>query len=203
MKKLAITLSAFVMCSVMGVSAAEVPVGCPILRTTPCAAAPVVRSDCPTAFQAVEESPCQITTPGMTKNDYMAMRCELYKKLCMNQTQALKAQAIDNKYFDEIEQLEQCYVQEKCKLEKLKCAKACREEIKCQNEKVKDLKDRIKKKQGEYCECFKSILTSCQLKDFKKMHKDYDCTCKKKVPNVECQCGCEDRCKDDCGCGCR
>lgn len=203
MKKLAITLTAFVLCS-MGGYCAEIPINCPVLRPgpAPCAAAPMVKSDCPDAFQSQTDRPCQVTTPCMTKSDYMSMRCELYKKLCLNQNQTVKAQAIDNKYFDEIEQLKECYVQEKCKYEKLKCAKACRQEIRCQKDKMNDAKDRLKKKQEEYCDCFKALLTSCQLKDFKKMHKDYDCTCKKKVPDVQYSCDCEDRCKDDCGCGC-
>ena len=102
MKKFAITLTAVIFCS-MPVYSVEIPISCPVLRTTPCPAAPIVKSDCPDAFQSQNDCPCQVTTPCMTKSDYLAMRCELYKKLCLNQNQTLKAQAVDNKYFDEIE----------------------------------------------------------------------------------------------------
>ena len=84
MKKLAITLTAFVLCS-MGGYCTEIPINCPVLRPgpAPCAAAPMVKSDCPDAFQSQTDRPCQVTTPCMTKSDYMSMRCELYKKLCL------------------------------------------------------------------------------------------------------------------------
>lgn len=189
MKKLAITLTALLVCAVSSASYAACPVKQPC---DPCNVK--TKSDCPQAFDV--QPACD---PCAEKQAYMENRQDLYCKLQLNQQQVLQAKNVDSKYYDELYKLKECYKAEKCKLDKMKCEGACKDEIKCQKDKVKALKKDIKDKQKQYCECFKSILNKCQLDKFKKCKADYNCTCKSTLPEVNCDC-CDPCEKTDCGC---
>lgn len=198
MKKLAITLSAAMLCSVMSVCAAPssvIPTSCPVKSSTcplqkPCNTCekPECKNDCAPkcdpapVFNTCEEIQCW-------KTKYFEKRCKTYTELGLTQEQRVKARCVDEKFFDEIAPLKMCLKQEKAKLKEMKCKKCCKEDIKAQKEKVKDLKAEIKDKKKQHEKCFEELLNSCQKTSYNKMKKD---KCKEhKEPKCDCDCGCK------------
>ena len=53
----------------------------------------------------------------------------------------------------------------------MECNNACKSDIKCQKEKVRDLKNQIKAKERAHKDAFMCILNDCQKKDYKKICK--------------------------------
>lgn len=175
------------MCSIMSVCAAPspvVPVGCPLKE--PCA----TEKPCPTTCEQpyLEEDMCTI------KQRFLDKRCDLYQRLCLSDSQIEQAKCLDEKFFADFYPLKKCYCDEKRKLKEMECNKACDKDIKCQKEKVRDLKKQIKEKKKSYKANFMCILNECQKKKFKKMKKDKcknkkdECACEN---TYECACGCE------------
>lgn len=188
MKKLAITLSAAMLCSVMSVCAAPssvIPVGCP-LKAEPCKTEkpcdPCVKPEpCDNApvFNACEEI-------QQWKLKYCEKRVCIYNKLKLTQEERVKAKCIDDKYFDEIAALKMCCKKESAKLKEMKCKKCSWKEKHEQKQKVKDLKNDIKDKKKEHNECFMKILNKCQKDEYKKL---MDEKCKKHgEPKCDCEC---------------
>lgn len=178
MKKLAITLSAALMCSMLNASAETmqriVPVGCPL------------KQPCPVAQPCEQPAPVCEDECAAKKQMFMDKRCALYKKLCLTQNQVTQAKCIDEKFFDEICPLKECYKKEKCKLKDMECKKACEADIRAQKLRVRDLKKQIKAKKNAHKEAFMCLLNECQKKEFKKI-KDEKCKTEKKI---DCDCGC-------------
>lgn len=187
MKKFAITLSAVLAITVSSQAFAYtkissippvpefVPVSCPLNTQTQkqnCDPAPV--------FSSCEEV-------EQWRLHYFEKRIKLYAKLCLTQEQRIKAKCIDEKFFDEIAPLKMCKKQEEKKLNDLKCKKGCKDNIKAQKEKIKDLKAEIKDKKKQHDCSFEAILSKCQKETYKELMKD---KCKKhKKP--KCECGCK------------
>lgn len=192
MKKLAITLSAAMLCSVMSVCAAPsdsfIPVGCPL--KTPCSVEKpcdsCAKPECPKVcdpapvFNACEEI-------QEWKIKFCEKRVCLYDKLNLNQEQRVKAKCIDDKWFDEIAPLKMCCKQEKAKLKEMECKKCKWSEIREQKNKIKDLKSEIKDKKKQHKECFMAILNKCQQDKYKELMKD---KCKKHKES-KCDCDCK------------
>lgn len=188
-KKLAITLSTAMLCSVLSVHAAPsstVPVGCP-LKSTPCKTEkpcdPCVKPepcDAAPVFNACEEI-------QQWKIKYCEKRVCIYDKLKLTQEQRVQAKCIDDKYFDEIAALKICCKKEKAKLKDMECKKCSWKDKHEQKQKIKDLKTEIKDKKKEHNECFMKILNNCQKDEYKKLMKD---KCKKHC-EPKCDCGCK------------
>ena len=119
----------------------------------------------PSVFNACDELKNQ-------KIRFFEQRCEIYKQLNLTQEQRIKAKTIDEKFFDDIAPLKLCYNQEKAKLKDMQCKKNCRNDIKCQKEKIKDLKAEIKDKKKQHKKCFEKLLNDCQRKNYKKITKN-------------------------------
>lgn len=200
MKKTAITLCAAMMCSIMSVSAAQtstsipspsqasiVPVVCP--AASPCGQsctkqpAPCCeekKEPCPTCGKtdctcgsAPVFNSCEEIQAWKTK--YFEKRCEIYKKLGLNQEQRVKGRCIDEKFFDEIAPLKMCCKQEKAKLEKMKCEKCSWSAKREQRQKIRDLKSEIKDKKKDHKKCFMEILNQCQKDEYKRLTKHDKC----------------------------
>lgn len=188
MKKLALTLSAFVICASTTslASIAEdfqpnisriIPITCP------------VNNNCTN-----EQQKCEETTPVFNSCDeiqqwkmqYCERRAKIYDQLCLTQEQRVKASTIDNKFFDEIAPIKLCLKQEEAKYEEMKCKKCKFSAKRAQKAKIKDLKNEIKDKEKAHKECFMQILNCSQKETYKKLMKE----CKKhKKP--KCECGCK------------
>ncbi len=189
MKKIAIAILGALICASSAVFAAPaenmVPVGCGCPANAPCA------QSCPTPCQCTDNDPCE------AKKAFMERRCCIYKEICLVESQIKQATCIDEKFFDEIYPLKICHCQEKCKLEQMECNNACKSDIKCQKEKVRDLKKQIKAKERAHKDAFMCILNDCQKKDYKKICK------KMKKEHKEKKTGwCDCNCADDCETGC-
>lgn len=194
-KKLAITLSAAMLCSVLSVCAepsSVVPVGCP-LKSQPCQTSPCEdktpcncgKPDCPKCCDTAPVfNSCAEIQEWKTK--YFAKRCEIYTKLGLSQEQRVKAKMVDEKFFDEIAPLKMCCKQEKAKLKEMECKKCSWSEKKEQKEKIRDLKSEIKDKKKQHNECFEKLLTQCQKEEYKKLKKD-KCS-KHHEPKCDCSC---------------
>ena len=188
MKKLAITLSAAMLCSVLSVCAAPTetttPVNCCPQQTTQCQAPCATQQpctcgkpECPNcAGQAPVFNSCEEIQEWKIK--YFEKRCELYTKLGLSQEQRVKARTVDEKFFDEIAPLKVCCKQEKAKLKDMECKKCSWKEKREQKQKIKDLKSEIKDKKKQHRECFEKLLNQCQkdtYKELSKKHKGCDC----------------------------
>ncbi len=188
-KKLAITLSAAMMCSIMSTYAAPmsstIPVGCPLQQSAPCQNTTQCedqtpcncgKPDCP---KCCEKAPvfnsCEEIQEWKTK--YFEKRCEIYTKLGLSQEQRVKAKTVDEKFFDEIAPLKMCCKQEKAKLEEMKCKKCSWKSKREQKQKIKDLKSEIKDKKKQHKECFEKLLNQCQKDAYKKLSKHKGCGC--------------------------
>ena len=57
----------------------------------------------------------------------------------------------------------------------MQCKKNCRNDIKCQKEKIKDLKAEIKDKKKQHKKCFEKLLNDCQRKNYKEITKNKCC----------------------------
>lgn len=183
MKKLAITLAAALIGSMMSVSAQTtdrmVPVGCPVKQ--PCPVVEPCEKPCAPVCECPEEDLCAM------KQKFLDERSALYRKLCLSANQITQAKCIDEKYFAEIHPLKEYCKKEKSKLKDMECKKACEADIKAQKSKVKDLKNQIKEKKKAYKEAFMCILNECQKKEYKKMKKE---KCKE-PKKAECDCDCK------------
>ncbi len=200
MKKLAITLTAAMVCSVMSVCAqTNVPVACPVKSSPcqvkqPCNCNPCEKPECKDGCTPKCDCGCN-TAPVFNsceelqawKTKYFEKRCTIYTRLALTQEQRVKAKCIDEKFFDEIAPLKMCLKQEKAKLKQMKCDKKCTNDIKAQKEKIKDLKSEIKDKKKQHDKCFEEILNNCQKDSYKKMKKE---KCKEHN-KPKCECGCK------------
>lgn len=202
MKKLAITLTAAMVCSVMSVCAEPnsiVPTACPISQSNcqsqqSCGCNPCEKQECKkecdpkcecNSNSAPVFNSCEEIQAWKTK--YFEKRCNIYTNLGLSQEQRVKAKCLDEKFFDEIAPLKMCLKQEEAKLKDMKCKKCCKADIKCQKEKIKDLKSEIKDKKKQHEKCFEELLNSCQTTTYKKLKKE---KCKEhKKP--KCECGCK------------
>ncbi len=188
MKKLAITLSAAMICSIATISATKaeslVPVGCPV-QNAPCQSVETCptqqkcncgKPECPKCNDAAPVfNSCEEIQEWKTK--YFEKRCEIYTKLGLSQEQRVKARNVDEKFFDEIAPLKMCCKQTKAKLKELECQKCAKSEKKALKEKIKDLKSEIKDKKKQHKECFMQLLNSCQKTTYKKIAKNKKCGC--------------------------
>ena len=186
MKKLAITLSAAMLCSVMSVCAetsAVVPTACPLQQKQECQnncsseqTCNCGKPDCPKCcdnapvFNSCEEI-------QQWKIKYFEKRCEIYTKLGLSQEQRVKARTVDEKFFDEIAPLKVCCKQEKAKLKEMECKKCSWKDKREQKQKIKDLKSEIKDKKKQHRECFEKLLNQCQKDTYKKLDKNKGCSC--------------------------
>lgn len=207
MKKLAITLSAAMLCSVMSVCAAPTspvtPVNCPV-KASPCPLKPQSEpcakpceakvKPCDSCAKTECEPKCEPAPVFNTceeiqewKIKYFEKRCDIYSKLGLSQEQRVKAKCVDEKWFDEIAPLKMCCKQEKAKLKEMECKKCSRKDIRAQKEKIKDLKAEIKDKKKQHKECFTALLSQCQKDQYKTLSKE---KCKKHDSD-KCDCGCK------------
>lgn len=179
MKKLSITLcAAAIMCSIMSVQAEVVP--------TPNTQPTETIAQCPQQVcDKCKKTECECPkTPVVNTCDelqawkikFFENRCKIYTQLALTQEQRVKAKCIDEKYFDEIAPLKICCKQEKAKLKEMQCKKNCKNDIKAQKEKIKDLKAEIKDKKKNHEKCFLEILNDCQKSSYKKLAK-FKCEC--------------------------
>ena len=188
MKKLAITLSALMLCSVMSINTSKadiIPVGC-ALQSSPCQSSEAAcensqpcnckKPDCPKCCDSAPVfNSCEEIQEWKIK--YFEKRCEVYTKLGLSQEQRVKARNVDEKFFDEIAPLKMCCKQEKAKLKDMECKKCSWRDKREQKQKIKDLKSEIKDKKKQHKECFEKLLNQCQKDTYKKLDKHKGCGC--------------------------
>ena len=189
-KKLAVTLSALLVCSSMSVlaepSSLFVPIGCPVNNSCE------KQAPCETPEQEKCAEKCNPVPVfdscdelQKIKDEYCEKRACLYDKLCLSQEQRVKAKCIDDKFFDIIAPLKLCCKMEKAKLEEMMCNKNCSlKQKREQKQKIKDLKAEIKDKKKQHEECFMKLLTCEQKEKYKELKKN---KCQKKKKS---KCGC-------------
>ena len=124
-----------------------------------------------TIFENTPMETCQ-NNPECNFLCYCIKKCDLYKKLCMSETQKCRADKIQANYeFDTLSIREKI----KCEEEVLsalmkKCA--CESEIKAQKKIIKALKKDLKKTCKCYDKEFKAMLSERQTKQYKKLVKE-------------------------------
>ncbi len=116
---------------------------------------------------------------------YCIKKCDLYKKLCMSETQKCRADKIQYNYeFDTLSIREKIKCEEEAlSILKKKCA--CESEVKAQKKKIKALKKDLKKTCKCYDKDFQAMLSESQTKQYKKLIKE-------KCKNKKCKNDCDD-----------
>lgn len=181
MKKLALLL-----CSIVFMGALATQAACPckteIAADPPCCETPVPCCETPKPC-------CSAPDENIVKQDsccWGMTQVELFNRLCLSQCQMEKACCLYNKYrYDaaDIKDRLTCAKNKLCLMLK-GCATPC--EIKCQQKKIRDIKNDLEEKWDCYEDQLKGILTKQQLKCYKKINKEENSKYKKLMKNKCC-----------------